>query len=795
MKRLYTFITLVYLSTVSVYAQQSTLQISGKVYDEVKAPAPYANVRLFKTTDSSFVHGIATQEDGTFTMSSPEDRYYIIVDLFGLAQKTLPITQTSGSIDLGAIYLKSESVKLNEVLVTADKNQMSLKIDKRVFNVAADLSNQGANASEVLQNIPSITVDAEGNVSLRGSQNVRILIDGKFSGIVSSAEALQQLQSDMIDKVEVITNASARYDAQGESGIINIILKKTDKAGFNGSATLRTGYYPDNGIGFNANYRKKKLNLFASYTISRRTFPGSSTTYQRLQNADTAFAYRQDYRHERRKWGNNASLGLDYSFNDKNIVSAMFSIRSGLGNNSYYRTYENLDLNNNLLSTDRRDEANKEMEDMLEGSLSYTKKFKKPGAEWKTELKWFRDQDFEKSDYTETSTTYSQTVFENSKAYVTEENFLVQSDLVIPFSTEGKIETGIRSQNRHFNNEFRFGHLNGANWEAPSNFNDDFTYEERVHAAYIMGSNTYGKLGIQAGLRGEYSDVTTLQRSLNNANNKQYFNWFPSLAMSYKYNEHNTFQLSYSRRINRPGQWELMPFMKFGDNREMRVGNANLNPEYTNAFELGMMQNWRSGSLLSSLYYRKTTDKIERMASYGSDGIIYRIPLNIADRDAYGLELNLNYSATTWLRFTSGFNFFRESIFGTYNNAHFKVDNFSWTNRTAVNFVLPQRWRMQLSANYEAPEVNPQGKTLSIFFADFGMSKDFMKNKATIGFNVNDIFNSRKWRNVTETAEIYSETTFQWRPRTVRLVLTYRFNQQAKDNGKVYDASENRGEG
>lgn len=795
MKQLYTLIALIGLSSLSAYAQQNTLELSGKVYDETKTAAPYANVRLFKSIDSSFVQGAASLDDGSFKISSPEGQYYLIVDLFGLSPKTIALTKTSGSLDLGGIYLKSESVKLNEVLVTADKNQMSLKIDKRVFNVSADLNNQGANATEVLQNIPSITVDAEGNVSLRGSQNVRILIDGKFSGVVSSSEALQQLQSDLIDKVEVITNASSRYDAQGESGIINIILKKTDKAGFNGSATLRGGYYPDNGIGFNANYRKNKLNLFASYTLSQRIHPGTSNTYQRLQNADTSFAYRQDYRHERHKWSNNASLGLDYSFNDKNILSAMFSIRSGLGNNKYYRTYQNLDQNNNLLSTDTRDEANQEMEDMLEGSLSYTKKFKKPGAEWKTELKWFRDQDFERSDYTETSTSYSGTILENSKAYVTEENLLVQSDLVIPFATDGKVETGIRSQNRHFDNEFRFGHLNGSNWEAPANFNDDFTYDERVHAAYLMASNTFGQLGVQAGIRAEYSDITTLQQSLGKSNRKQYLNWFPSLAMSYKANEKQTYQLSYSRRINRPGQWELMPFMKFGDNREMRVGNANLNPEYTDAFELSMMQNWESGSLLSSVYYRKTSDKIERMASYGTDGIIYRIPMNIADRNAYGLELNGNYSFATWLRLTSGFNFFKESIFGTYQNERFEVNNFSWTNRTSLNFVLPQRWRMQLSGNYEAPKVNPQGKTLAVYFADFGMSKDFMKNKATVGLNVNDIFNTRKWRSITQTDEIYAESTFQWRPRSIRVVLTYRFNQQAKDNGKVYDAMENSGEG
>lgn len=771
----------------SAMAQSASLRITGKVYDETKAPAPYADIRLYRATDSSFVSGVPSAEDGSFELTADDGRYYVTVSLFGLTGKVVPISQQTGTLDIGAVYLKAASVGLKEVTVTAEQNQMSLKIDKRVFNVGADLNNQGANATEVLQNIPSITVDAEGNVSLRGSQNVRILIDGKLSGFASSADALQQLQSDMIDKIEVITNASARYDAQGESGIINIILKKNKKAGFNGSLTLRTGYYPDHGVGFNANYRTGKFNFFGSYTLSRREHPGTSYTDQRVQNADTGFAYHQDYRHERKKWGNNASVGFDYLIDDKNTLTVTGSVRSGLGNNKYYRTYENYDLGNTLLSTDQRDETAREMEDLLEGSIGYTRKFNKEGMEWKTEVKGFHDQDFERSDYTETSTRYSETVQEFSKAYVTEQNLLVQSDLTIPFAKEGKVEIGGRSQNRYFLNEFRFGEMNAGNWESPQEFNDDFSYVEKVHAGYFMASNTFGKLGIQAGLRGEYSDVRTKQHSLNQWNRKEYMNWFPSAAISYQLSKQQTLQVSYSRRINRPGQWDLMPFMKFGDNREMRVGNPDLNPEYTNALELSFMQNWDKGSLLSSLYYRKTTDKIERMASYGSDGIIYRIPLNVADRNAYGLELNGNYSFSSWARMTSGFNFFKEEVYGTYQNKKFEVNNFSWTNRTSLNFTLPQRWRIQLSGNYEAPKVNPQGRSLAVYFADFGMSKDVFKSKATIGLNVNDIFNTRKWRSITETAEIYSESMFQWRPRSIRLVFNYRFNQQPKDHSKMED--------
>lgn len=793
MKSIYTLVSLLSISPLISLAQTTSLRITGKVYDESKAPAPYADIRLYHSNDSSFVSGVSSNEEGIFELNTEGGKYYVTVSLFGLSSRLIPIAPASGQHDLGAVYLKAASVGLKEVTVTAEQNQMSLKIDKRVFNVGSDLNNQGANATEVLQNIPSVTVDAEGNVSLRGSQNVRILVDGKLSGFASSAEALQQLQSDMIDKVEVITNASARYDAQGESGIINIILKKDKKSGFNGSVTLRTGYYPDHGIGLNANYRTGKFNIFASYTLSRRNHPGTSNTYQRISNADTTFAYYQDYRHERKKWGNNASVGFDYLINDQNTLTVTGYIRSGLGNNFYYRTYDNFDGNNTLTSTDTRDEDNREMEDMMEGSIAYTRRFNKAGMEWKTEVKGYHDQDFERSDYTETSTRYPETILEYSKTYVTEQNLLIQSDLTIPFAKEGKVELGVRSQNRDFLNEFRFGEKIGADWEAPQAFNDDMSYLEKVHAAYAMASNTFGKFGVQAGLRGEYSDVRTKQHSLQQWNRKEYMNWFPSAALSYQYSKKQTFQLSYSRRINRPGQWDLMPFMKFGDNREMRVGNPNLNPEYTDALELSFMQNWENGSLLSSVYYRKTSNKIERMATYGTDGIIYRTPMNIADRNAYGLELNANYSISNWARLTSGFNFFKESVFGTYQNVHFEVNNFSWTNRTSLNFTLPQKWRVQVSGSYEAPKVNPQGRSLALYFADFGMSKDILHNKATLGLNVSDVFNTRKWRSITNTEEIYAESMFQWRPRSIRLVFNYRFNQQPKDHGKMEDMMEGEG--
>lgn len=790
MKDLFQNFTLFFLALLlcshAAYAQTSDLVVKGVVVDDANVVLPFASVRAFQSRDSLFVNGSVTNADGAFSLTLPSGNYYVEIGFLGMQSQFRNLGKSSGELHLGTIKLSVSSISTGEVSVIADKSLAELKLDKRVYNVSADLNNQGANATEILENIPSITVDTDGNVSLRGNSGVRILIDGKYSGFGSTPDALRSLQADMIDRIEVITNASARYDAQGEAGIINIILKKNKRSGWNGSVHARVGYYPEFGGGFNLNYKKNKFNFNLGYNFNRNEGPGKSTTYQRLTSQDTSFTYRQLYDQLRKKFGHHLNAGIDYDFNERNSVSLGVGIRTAYGKHLIERIYENMDSDDVLLFTNTRIEWNNELEDLIEGTISYHKKFRKEGASWTTEAKWFRDDDLERSDYWEYSTLTPVDAIERSHAYVKERNFLAQSDFIWPISQEGKIETGVRSQQREMNNDFGFGERLEGVWFELAHFNDQFDYLERVHAAYLMGSNTYEKWSYQIGVRGEYSDITTKQVSLSNRNSKQYFNLFPSAAVSYKSNDNRTFQLSYSRRINRPGQWSLMPFMKFGDNREMRIGNPDINPELTDAYEAGIMQYFSKGSLLSTIYYRKTNHNMETISIAGDDGIIYRKPVNLGHREAYGFEFNLNYTPVASLRITTGLNLYQQTVKGTYEDMHYDVKNFSWTNRTSVNYSLKSKTRMQVSGNYEAPRINAQGRTLAIFFMDAAITQDIGKN-ATLGLNVRDVFNSRRWRNIVDTPTIYSETNTQWRPRNARLVFTYRFNQKAQPQEKQQD--------
>jgi outer membrane receptor protein involved in Fe transport len=782
-----------FLISVKSAFSQSELKISGKLVDSESQALSYASVQCINKAEKKLIKGELSDEEGNFIIEVPEGDYFLVIRYAGLKPDSIHLSATKGELSLGIITLKSLE-ELDNVEVIAQKNSFEYQLDKRIFNVGADINNQGANAVEVLENIPSITVDAEGNVSLRGNPNVRVLIDGKLSGFASNADALQQLRADNIERIEVITNASSRYDAQGEGGIINIILKKNQNNGLNVSASIRGGYYPELGGDIRINYRKNKINYFLNYSINRNQRPGISTTYQHLSNADTTFTYQQYYKHLRDKFSQNGALGFDFYLNESNFLTTSFGFRTGLGNNFYDRYYENMDAQDVITGFNDRDEYQKELEDMYEASVSYTKEFKKKTS-WKTDVKWFKDQDIEKSDYNERSSLFNGERIEHSQVNTLENNLLFQSDVIIPFLTDGKVETGARVQLRNMDNLFKFGNLVNNEWDYPTIYNDKFKYNEHVYAAYLMASKTWKKISVQAGLRSEFSDITTVQASIDSKTNKKYIDFFPSAAVSFKTSEKQTFQISYSRRINRPGQWDLMPFTKFGDNKERRIGNPYITPEYTNSLEAGYLQNWKTITLLSSVYYRMTTDKIERISSLADDGIIYIKPMNVASKMAYGVELNATYTPLNWLRFNTGFNFFKEIIEGNYNNTDFRRQNFTWTNRTSVNFTFPKIIKVQMAFNYTAPTVVAQGKMLAIYFFDAAISRDLLKGSATIGFNVRDLFNTRRWRGITETAEIYTISNTLWRPRSFTLVFTYRFSQNKKEAAKTeYNLLDERGE-
>jgi outer membrane receptor protein involved in Fe transport len=778
------FVVVVILAAPSIFgvAQDLQVEVQGHVVDESNADVPFANIALYNLSDSSLVTRAVSDEKGRFSFKSAPGKYFVKVSFLSYEDKVISnISINSEPLELGTIRLITSQSVLDEIVVEGERSTMELQLDKRIFNVGKDLINISGSAADILDNVPSVNVDVEGNVSLRGSQNVRILIDGKPSGLtgISTADALRQVQANLIESVEVITNPSARYDAEGEVGIINIILKKEFRRGINGAFTLNAGY-PDNyGGSYNLNFRGNKFNFFSSYGISYREGPGSGSSYQQFNLPDTTFAYEQNNRRIRGGLSHNIIGGLDYYFSEKSILTGSFVYRRSDGLNTAQVEFRDLDASNALIRTVVREEREEEPEDNSEIGLSYKKEFMKEGKTFTADFKWIENVETEISQFTETDD--SDNSITNQRAYNTENerNLFIQADFIAPFKKEGKFESGLRSTLRVIDNDFLVEEQNDeSEWNALPAFDNNMIYTENIYAGYVMLSNQVGKFSYQAGLRGELTDISVELKNSEDINYQTYFNLFPSTHVSYKINEQKTLQLSYSYRLSRPGFRDLLPFSNFTNNRSLSTGNPDLRPEYTHSIEGGYLLNWKSGSILTSAYYRRRLGVIEEITIVDSVGYDRRFPINLSAEDAYGLEFNLSWNPADWFRYTANANFYRAVTNGEYDNQVFFRDTYTWTGRSIARITFLKKWDFQTSLNYMAPQITPQGRSLSVYSIDLALARDLMKGNGTITLSVRDLLNTRRWRNEIISDEFYSKSDFQWRARQFLLSFTYRLNQK-----------------
>ena len=763
--------------------QGSPPVVKGKVSNSQGESIPYASVALYSKRDSTLKTGGATDDNGQFEIKTRPGLYFVKINFLSYEEKIIDrVKVTRYGADLGNISLSLSSIEIDEVEIRAEQSQMELKLDKRVFNVGRDLANTGGNAADILENVPSVTVDIEGNVSLRGSENVRILIDGKPSGLVgiSSNDALRQLQGNLIEKVEVITNPSARYDAEGEVGIINIVLKKGREKGLNGSFEVTAGY-PDNyRLSFNLNNRTEKTNVFASYGLNYRNTPGSGESIQEFFG-DTVFYYKRNRDHTRGGFGQNIRLGSDFFLNSHNTLTASGLYRNSNGSNEAVLTYRDFDSNDQLIQTVVRNDDEEEDQENIEFSLSHRKTFDVKGKEWSSDFKWNISNDSEHSDLLEQGALNSSPLQQRADNTEDQENFFVQSDFVLPFSKEGVFETGVRGTFRTIENEYRVEELlTDDSWITLSEFDNHFIYQENIYAGYLMLGNTFNSFSIQGGLRAEHSEISTELLVTGEENPRNYTNLFPSLHIAQELDSANTIQLSYSRRISRPRFRHLLPFFTFSDSRNFYSGNPNLNPEFTNSFEIGYLKYFQKGSILSSVYYRHRTDVIQRITLVDSTAFTRIFPINLGTQDAYGLEFNIGYNPEKWWKLNSNFNFYFSNTEGMYEDQDLSAEAYSWTNRTTSKWTIKRTWDAQLSLNYRGPRQTTQGEQKSIYSVDLGFSRDVLKKKGTIVLSGRDLLNTRKRRSITEGIDFYSESEFQWRARQFLISFSYRINQDKK---------------
>ena len=427
--------------------QSKDLNISGRLLDSDKQPVLFASVALYSSGDSALIGGVTSDENGNFQVPVEKGNYFLKITYLALSEKIIPnLAVNEVNINLGVISMKANAKVLQEVTVKGEKSQMELQLDKRVFNVGKDLSNIGSNASDILNNMPSVTVDVDGNVALRGSGNVRILIDGKQSGMVgmNPAEALRQIPGDLIESIEIITNPSSRYDAEGEVGILNIVMKKNIRYGLNGSFTATAGYPSNFGGSFNLNYRKRKVNLTGSYGSFYREGPGKGTSRQEYNSVDTSFVYEQDNRRTRAGYSNNVMLGMDYFLNSQNTITGTVSYRKSKNTNNTTLEYRDFDFNNNLTNTVIRTERETEPRTNFEAALNYNKTFERKGQSLAFTAKYILSDETEASRFNESTIGQETAIVQRSYNTEDEKNLLFQLDYIHPFGKAESWKPGLK---------------------------------------------------------------------------------------------------------------------------------------------------------------------------------------------------------------------------------------------------------------------------------------------------------------------------------------------------------------
>ena len=779
----------------------AAITVKGRVFDNSTGhPMEYATVRACALPDSTFVSGCITEPSGAFSMQLEKGRYVLEVQYMGFVTKYKNVTLDGSKsiVDVGKINLSPDSRMLSEVNVVAEQSTYEMTLDKRVFNVGKDVANTAGNAIEVLENIPAVSVDVEGNVSLRGDDGVRILIDGKESGLsgMSTQDALRTLQGDMIERVEGITNPSVRYDAEGSAGIINIILKKDKRQGFNGAVNIRTGYPWMYGASLSGNYRLKRWNLFGSYGFNNRSNIGGGVNltkrYSDIIDGDTIFTQLTDQTTERRmrRMGHNVRVGADYYITDRDIVSAAFVYRYGrLETHPVVKYFDEYPLQGTS-SYDERAEDYAEYEPMYEATLDYDKTFERKGRSLKANVRYFTNAENSSSDITETlypdkNKEYALwTLYQKTGNDQSMRNLQASIDYVHPFLTKAQWEIGAKYTNRNINSLSEVTEQDSTGQYHPlSDYCYDYEYSEQVAALYTSLGNEWGRWSGQIGLRAEMTDImTNLKGYAHDGNDsinggKPYFDFFPSAHLNYSVNEFNQFQVSYTRRIRRPGFWQMSPFRSYNDNRNIRMGNPALTPTYMDSYELGYIHFWDKASFNFTTYYRHGTNMI-RHYTYEEDGVFYSMPINFGKADDFGVEMVAQGQMNKWWNLNGNVNFFRSQFNGKINDKVYDDATWMLFGRAVSKFKIKKWFDLQLTAHVMGPHKEPLGMHKGNWWVDLAVSKEILHGNGTITFNVRDLFNSRSHGGESWGDGFWQYNTSTWNRRSFSLNFNYRINQQ-----------------
>lgn len=776
--------------------------MTGVILDEVTdEPVEFASIALFSQRDSSLITGTITDLTGKFEFNDLSyGIYYAEIRFVGFKNTrmtTIAVTSQNKTIDLGKIMIERSVTELEGVEIVAERPQMEYKIDRKVVYAGSNITAAGGTAVDVLENTPSIQTDIDGNVTLRGSSNFTVLIDNKPS-VLEGSDALQQLPASSIERIEIITNPSAKFDPDGTAGIINVIMKKQKLQGFNGIVNGSYGSFNQNSGDVLLNYRLDKFNLFTGFNVQNRSMQGSGSSERESYLNDTVYYLLSDGQNKMGGTSNGFKTGFDYYLNEMNTITLQGSIGSrGFGRSSIsqYHDFSIPAITDLYYLQDNGSERNS---DFYSLTLNYDHSFGSPDHKLQASVFYSRDNDsdFEELKDTETDASWNENDLEPYMQRTTEsgdENeFRFNLDYFRPVLQEGKFEAGYQFRYESGTTDYMFDLFdhNMNDWINIEDRNNGVELMRNIQAGYAIFGTATRIVDFQVGLRAEYTDRMITQLALDEEYKIDRIDFFPSAHISKQLPYEQQLLLSYSRRINRPREFFLDPFPNYEDPLNIRIGNPGLEPEYVDSYELNWQKKIKSTSVSAELYYRQTNNMMSRVSYLREDNIMIHTMNNIGTDHSLGTEGMVAASPFKWYELSVSGTMFRYRINGEIEGADISQQTNTWNARLNNNFKLKWGTRIQLMAFYNAPSVTAQGERGGFFMINGGIRQDFLDRKLTATFQVRDIFSTMKMSFASEGSNFYTYNERMPQSPIFTISLSYRINNYNKRQTNGSDTNE-----
>jgi outer membrane receptor protein involved in Fe transport len=772
--------------------------IKGKVYDAgIAKPMEFTSLALYSASDSTLLTGTISDNDGSFTLKNiPFGKYYLVANFMGYEKYFVDgiiLTDRKSTVDLGIIKLVSSSQDLDEIEVVAVQKRVEYKIDRKVINVSQDLNAAGGSAVDVLQNTPSVTVDIDGNVSLRGSTNFTVLIDGRPSPLAGN-DALQQIPATSIENIEIITNPSAKFDPDGMAGILNIVTKKNTLQGLSGIFNTSIGTKEKYSGDFLLSFKTKKYNVFGGMDYQNNKNFGSMYSLRTINPGGplSSLVSVDGNRNQSRK-GLSLKGGVDLYLNEKSTLT-LSADAGNHGHNSEMLT--NMHSYTIPASYDTFDIAKGigiRNGDYYNLNVNYIRKFDEPQHELQASLSYQGekgDDSDEESEFPANELYQLLPLLPASRVRSTEAGdeveFRANVDYTRPVSEKGLLETGYQIRIDKQNEGYMFENYDPDTdkWTNNPLYSSSNLFNRNIQAVYATFSNSLGKFEYKAGLRSEYTNQNIRKEVNSTPYSQNLLDFFPSLHLSRQFKGEQQVLTSYSRRINRAGGGDLEPFRNYVNSYTLREGNPNLKPEYVNSFELSYQKNIGNSFFVVESYFRNTQNLITRMMYQDPalPNIVIMSVRNINSDNSIGAELMINLAAKKWLTLNSTVNVYKYWLDGIMDGVKIEKKSNNWDMRLNATAFFSTKSRIQANIMYNGPSVTAQGNRGAFYFANIAYRQDFLDRKLSATIAVQDIFGTMKHEFSTYSPALNSTMRFEREHQVVTLTLSYKLNNFKNQN-------------